>query len=81
MKNLCDVRVGQIWQDWDVRFRNQTPVYKKIIKIEGEYAYCEGIKGNKIISRSRISLRRFRPNSTGYKLIKNNQPMQLEGDK
>jgi hypothetical protein len=69
MSNIYGVKVGQIWQDWDKRFRSGTPVYKKILKVKGDFAFCEGIKDGLVISKSRISLQRFRPNSTGYKLI------------
>jgi len=65
-----NVRVGQIWRDYDSRFRNQTPVLKRILKIENGYAYCEGIRNGLVISKTKIRLDRFRPNSTGYKLLK-----------
>jgi len=69
MNNPYNVKVGQVWQDWDGRFRNQTPVYKKILKVDDNFAYCEGIRNGIVISKTRISLKRFKPNSTGYKLV------------
>jgi hypothetical protein len=69
MSNPYNVKVGQIYQDWDVRFRNKEPIFKRVIKIEGDYAIVEGKKGNSVISKSKIRLNRFRPNSTGYRLI------------
>lgn len=68
-KNPYNVKVGQTWQDWDGRFRKDTPVFKKILKIQGRYAYCEGIRRGKMISQTRILLSRFKPSSTGYRLI------------
>lgn len=70
--NPYNVKVGQIWQDWDIRFRCQNPVYKKIIKIENGFAYCEGIQNHRVISHSKIKLERFKPNATGYFLVSNN---------
>ena len=69
MNNPYGVRVGQIWQDWDGRFRTVTPVYKKILEIKGKFAYCEGIRNGVVISRTNIALKRFKSNSTGYLLI------------
>ena len=71
--NPYRVKVGQIWLDYDCRYRNYPPVYKEIVKIEEDYAYVEGFKADnphRVISKSRINLKRFKPNSTGYKLIK-----------
>jgi hypothetical protein len=72
------VKVGQIWQDWDGRFRTQEPVYKRVLKIEGEYAYCQSYKQTSFCGQPyeittvkvRIKLSRFKMNSTGYRLIK-----------
>jgi len=65
------VKKGQIWQDWDSRFRNCKPRYIQIIGIHykwGEdYAACRNIDTDKI---TYIKVKRFKPNSTGYKLIK-----------
>jgi hypothetical protein len=69
MSNPYEVKVGQVWQDWDTRFRNGAPTYKKVLKIEGGFAYCVSTRNGIVISKSRISLQRFRPNSTGYKLV------------
>lgn len=62
------IKVGQIWQDFDIRFRNQSPCYKKILKISGNYAYCESVYNNKI-RHVKIRLDRFKPNATGYILV------------
>lgn len=64
------IEKGQIWRDWDIRFRNQIPVYKRILRVTKTHAYVEGFREDeKIISKSKIRLDRFKPNSTGYKYI------------
>lgn len=61
------VRVGQVWQDNDTRQRNDpTPRRGKVVKIFGGFATVEWNTGR----TTQVSLKRFRPNSTGYKLIK-----------
>jgi hypothetical protein len=71
--NKYGIQVGQIWQDYDIRFRNHTPVYKKVFRTDKTYAYCEGyklIEGKKvIISKTKIRLNRFKSNATGYLFI------------
>lgn len=68
MKNK--VRVGQIWRDWDIRYR--TPSIRarliKIISISGDglYATCENVE---TLTMSKIRIDRFKPTSTGYKLF------------
>lgn len=67
--NPYGVKVGQIWLDWDVRFRS-SPCYKKVIKVTETHAYCESYRAGQStpIRKTRIRLNRFKPNSTGYKL-------------
>ena len=65
MKNQNGVEVGQIWQDWDKRFRHQTPTYKRVLKVDKKFAYCVGVESGR---ETRIRLDRFKPNSTGYRL-------------
>lgn len=62
------VRVGQLWQDWDVRFRKSRPRIIKIISISGDglYATCRNIATSKT---TKIAINRFKPTSTGYKLF------------
>ena len=63
---MTTVEVGQVWLDWDSRFRDKGYERKiKVLRIEGEYAYCDSY-GKTV----RIKLKRFKPNSTGYKLFK-----------
>lgn len=61
-----EVRVGQIWQDNDTRQRkSHNPRRGKIVQILGGYATVEWSTGR----TTQVSLKRFRPNSTGYKLV------------
>lgn len=61
------VRVGQVWEDWDSRFRaNQHRRLLGIIRVEGKYAYCDGLSTGK---KTRIRLDRFKPNASGYRLV------------
>ncbi len=65
MKNENNVQVNQIWEDWDIRFRNSTPRLIKVIDIKNNIATCRNISTSKI---TKIRLDRFKPNSTGYRL-------------
>ena len=65
-----EVKVGQVWQDFDKRFRND--LFPRLIEIQsigGEYAYCEAKRNGRILSHPIIRLDRFKPNSTGYILV------------
>jgi hypothetical protein len=71
---MAEVAIGQIWQDNDPRMCTRELGVRLIV---GDYAYCAiRIKGNPWEIRRdgkerlvRILTRRFRPNSTGYRLI------------
>jgi len=63
MNKKNNVHVNQIWQDWDIRFRKSAPRLIKIISIKNNFATCKNIQ------TSKITLDRFKPNSTGYKLF------------
>lgn len=73
MSNVFEVKVGQLWQNWDKRCRNdRDPRCFLVESIDGERATClRCTKDGRATSRrrSRILLHRFRPNSTGYKLV------------
>ncbi len=67
------VRVGQVWKDNDKRIGER---YLVVRKIEGDRAFCclcdsqgypSGLARQPVV---RILLRRFRPTSTGYVLVK-----------
>lgn len=59
--NPYGVKPGQIWADNDPR----TPRTLTITEVDSGFAYAVSSSGRK----SRIRLTRFRPNSTGYRLI------------
>lgn len=64
---MTDVRVGQVWADNDYRSEGRTVM---VMEIVGDSAICSVAFGNnKTRKRTKILLRRFRPNSTGYRLI------------
>lgn len=70
------VEVGQVWADNDPRSQGRTLIVKEI---DGMHAVCVPLKGrdpevnNGFVStpakRVRIRLDRFKPTSTGYKLV------------
>lgn len=68
-----EVKVGQVWRDWDIRRRSyHDNRYVIVDRIEGEKAICFScdVSGRILFRREyKILLRRFRPNSSGYKLI------------
>jgi len=63
-----DVKIGQVWKDNDKRY---TENEQRELEIVGFYhdlwAVCKNLKTGKT---SKILIDRFRPNSTGYRLIK-----------
>lgn len=66
--NPHSVKVGQTWADNDPRMMGRTLV---VSRIEGAYAYCQQRNQSRLV---RIRLDRFRPNSTGFVLVKDVQP-------
>lgn len=72
MKEEKTVKTGQIWQDWDIRFRKHEPIYKYIYHIDRTHAHCFSITKGRITRGVKIRLERFKPNSTGYILTNNN---------
>lgn len=66
------VAVGQIWQDWDIRWRKSFCPNRffeiKSISGDGLYATCKNIQTGKM---TKIRVDRFKPNSTGYRLSSN----------
>lgn len=62
-----DVRIGQVWADNDWRSQGRTVI---VLDIEDDAAICAVVwPGRRPRRRTKISLRRFRANSTGYKLV------------
>lgn len=66
MTNKITVHLNEIWQDWDIRFRNYPPRLIEVISIKNNMATCKNLQTGKI---TKIRLDRFKPNSTGYKLL------------
>jgi hypothetical protein len=64
---MNEVRVGQIWRDNDKR--NYTRRVE-VVSIEGEKATVINLETRK---QTIISLKRFKPNATGYVLVKDVQ--------
>jgi len=59
------VKVGQIWQDNDPRLTYIRRL--KVLEIVGEKAIVQHTSG--LGPKTKIRLNRFRPTSTGYKLV------------
>jgi hypothetical protein len=65
-RNPSSVAPGQRWQNWDSRYRRTlAPRYVTVLAVEGPYAIVADETG----AQRRIRLDRFRPSSTGYKLV------------
>jgi hypothetical protein len=67
---MSDVAAGQIWRDNDKRMAAR---YILVLRIEGDKAVCVSCSetGNVLTQRqTRIALRRFKPNSTGYVFVR-----------
>lgn len=63
-----EVKVGQVWEDWDIRTRDSGPRRRlKILEIKDGRATVQHPSGNG--SKTKIRLDRFRPTATGYKLV------------
>lgn len=60
-----DVKVGQIWEDNDSRMTYRRQI--KVLAIEGGKAVVQHPRG--FGPRTRIRLDRFKPTTTGYKLV------------
>ena len=67
-RNIAKIKVGQIWQDNDPRMQMMVPIRTvEIIEVGHSFAMCKNCETGKI---TRIKVSRFKPNSTGYCLIK-----------
>jgi hypothetical protein len=63
------VKVGQIWQGMDKRCK--TPRLLEIMKIDAQgYAKCSVHNRKGRLARTWVRVGRFKPGSTGYKLVK-----------
>lgn len=66
-----DVRVGQVWEDMDKRGYGR---HVKVIEVSGNVATVEQVSArvgydDKPGRRTKIKVDRFRPTSTGYRLV------------
>lgn len=61
---MAEVKVGQVWADNDRRMMSRT---LDILKVQGGYATVKCRESQKI---TKIMLKRFKPTSTGYVLVK-----------
>ena len=64
-KNRPNVKVGQVWRDWDVRYRGISMQLLTVMEIGDTHVVA--LRDNGI--RVKIRIDRFRPTATGYKLI------------
>lgn len=60
---LIDIQVGQVWEDADPRSRGR---YLVVEAVEEGYVGCQVLKTGK---KTRICRNRFKPSSTGYRLL------------
>lgn len=74
MKEMPKVKVGQVWEDCDKRAKGRT-LRIDSISDDGQYAQCTVLTGtnskssrNGHVPKTRVSIRRFRPTATGYRL-------------
>lgn len=70
-QELPDVRRGQVWEDNDPRSAGRQLLIELVMHRPDEepYALCRS-PHSETSRRSRIKFRRFRPNSTGYRLVR-----------
>ncbi len=64
MSDSIEVQVGQVWADND--WRSSSREHLRVVAIEDTHAVVERLNGTR---RTRIRLDRFKPTSTGYRLI------------
>lgn len=68
------VEVGQVWKDNDKRMFNR---HLQVVRIDRDLAYCKRViprdngawMDSPIKALTRISLKRFKPTSSGYVLV------------
>ena len=72
---MTQVQKGQIWKDCDKRMGDR---YLRVERVDRKYGYCVQCQKNgqrlnlmfKTPRETRIMLKRFRPTSTGFELIR-----------
>ena len=74
------VTVGQVWQDNDKRIPAR---FLRVVEVQARFAMCERVErtiyepplewtamsGRYFMKQARISLDRFKPTATGYRLV------------
>lgn len=75
--STSELQIGQVWRDWDSRQRNDFPLPRmlKIVEFTETHARCEvgtlvGDQFRQTGGHTKIRKDRFKPTSTGYKLVK-----------
>src|SRR5258706_10107741 len=68
-----DVRPGQIWESCDKRDHGRRVKVKEVVR-DGDTLYAVVQSPTGYGRKSRIRLDRFRPNSTGYRLVGTSTP-------
>ncbi len=69
--------VGQVWEDYDKRVRDSATKRRvRIVEVLPNGAIVENIETGK---RTGILLRRFRPTSTGYRLVEDDSAHEAVG--
>lgn len=72
MSDATEVRPGQVWADNDKRAKGRTVTVKYLETHTDPFSHRKITRANVLDSRGRVSrirVDRFRPNSTGYRLI------------
>ena len=68
MGEKVEVKVGQVWEDWDIRTRVSGPRRRiKIMEIKDGRATVQHPSGTG--TKTKIRVDRFKPTTTGYKLV------------
>ena len=68
-KSIPVVTIGQVWEDNDPRHFIKRQV--EIVSLDATHAVCRTLTGVKDRMReTRIRLDRFKPTSTGYRLVR-----------
>lgn len=63
---MTQIAIGQIWKDNDKRIVSKERTVR-VEEVDEQYAYVRDLSNNR---RTRIRKDRFKPNSTGYILLK-----------
>jgi len=67
VKDIPNVKVGQVWADNDKRQRGLRTL--EVRKVSAGKAVCSVLIDGMYSRNTTISIQRFQPNSTGYRLV------------